>query len=72
MRVYIPYGTDWYGQLMRRLAKRPTNVAFFLRAVASRRPLHDVSTTSALGASRGRIDLTQDHPWTRSPFRRLR
>ncbi|GAA2372093.1 proline dehydrogenase family protein [Dactylosporangium salmoneum] len=34
IRVYIPYGTDWYGYFMRRLAERPANVAFFLRALA--------------------------------------
>jgi len=37
MRVYVPYGTQWYGYLMRRLAERPANVAFFARALASRR-----------------------------------
>ena len=37
MRVYVPYGNDWYGYLMRRLAERPANVMFFLRALASRR-----------------------------------
>ncbi|MFF4949046.1 proline dehydrogenase family protein [Streptomyces chattanoogensis] len=36
MRVYIPYGTDWYGYFMRRLAERPANLAFFLRALATR------------------------------------
>ena len=36
MRVYVPYGTQWYGYFMRRLAERPANVAFFLRALASR------------------------------------
>jgi len=36
MRVYVPYGTDWYGYFMRRLAERPANVAFFLRALGSR------------------------------------
>lgn len=33
MRVYIPYGDDWYGYFMRRLAERPANIAFFLRAL---------------------------------------
>lgn len=28
MRVYIPYGTQWYPYLMRRLAERPANIAF--------------------------------------------
>ena len=37
MRVYVPYGTQWYGYFMRRLAERPANVAFFLRALASRK-----------------------------------
>jgi proline dehydrogenase len=36
MRVYVPYGTEWYGYLMRRLAERPANVAFFARALRSR------------------------------------
>lgn len=37
MRVYVPYGSDWYAYLMRRLAERPRNLAFFLRSLASRR-----------------------------------
>jgi proline dehydrogenase len=37
MRVYVPYGSDWYGYLVRRLAERPANLAFFLRSLASRR-----------------------------------
>ncbi len=36
VRVYVPYGGEWFGYLMRRLAERPANVAFFLRALASR------------------------------------
>ncbi|HEX7302591.1 proline dehydrogenase family protein [Lentzea sp.] len=35
-RVYVPYGEQWYGYLMRRLAERPANVTFFLRSLASR------------------------------------
>jgi proline dehydrogenase len=30
VRVYIPYGTEWYPYLTRRLAERPANVWFFL------------------------------------------
>jgi proline dehydrogenase len=30
MRVYIPFGTQWYPYLMRRLAERPSNIAFLL------------------------------------------
>ncbi|HEY7324225.1 MAG TPA: proline dehydrogenase family protein [Streptosporangiaceae bacterium] len=37
VRVYVPYGGDWYGYLVRRLAERPANLAFFLRALSSRR-----------------------------------
>jgi proline dehydrogenase len=36
IRVYLPYGTEWYPYLTRRLAERPANLAFFLRAVATR------------------------------------
>lgn len=31
MRVYVPYGTEWYPYFMRRLAERPANVVFLLR-----------------------------------------
>jgi proline dehydrogenase len=34
LRVYVPFGTQWYGYFMRRLAERPANLAFFLRALA--------------------------------------
>jgi proline dehydrogenase len=37
VRVYVPYGTEWYGYLMRRLAERPANIAFFAKALTSRR-----------------------------------
>ncbi len=37
VRVYVPYGEQWYGYLMRRLAERPSNVAFFARALASKK-----------------------------------
>ncbi|OXM67428.1 MULTISPECIES: proline dehydrogenase family protein [Amycolatopsis] len=36
MRVYVPYGDEWYGYFMRRLAERPANLAFFLRALVTR------------------------------------
>ncbi len=36
MRVYVPYGTEWYGYLVRRMAERPSNLAFFLRSVATK------------------------------------
>jgi proline dehydrogenase len=37
VRVYVPFGTEWYGYLMRRLAERPANVTFFLRSLASKK-----------------------------------
>jgi proline dehydrogenase len=36
VRVYVPYGADWYGYFMRRLAERPANVGFFLRSLVTR------------------------------------
>lgn len=36
VRVYIPYGADWYGYLVRRLAERPANLRFFARSLMSR------------------------------------
>ena len=32
LRIYIPYGTDWFPYFMRRLAERPANLMFFLRS----------------------------------------
>jgi proline dehydrogenase len=37
VRVYVPYGEEWYGYLMRRLAERPSNLAFFLRSLVSQK-----------------------------------
>ena len=37
VRVYIPYGEEWYGYLMRRLAERPQNLTFFLRSLVSKK-----------------------------------
>ena len=36
VRVYVPYGAQWYGYLMRRLAERPANLAFFLRSLGTK------------------------------------
>lgn len=36
LRVYIPYGTDWFPYFMRRLAERPANLMFFLRSFVPR------------------------------------
>jgi len=37
VRVYVPYGEDWYGYFMRRLAERPANVGFFLRSLVTKK-----------------------------------
>ena len=37
VRVYVPYGSEWYGYLMRRLAERPANLTFFLRSLVSKK-----------------------------------
>ena len=34
VRVYVPFGRDWYSYLVRRLAERPGNLTFFLRSLA--------------------------------------
>ncbi len=36
VRVYVPFGVQWYGYLMRRMAERPANTALFLRSLVSR------------------------------------
>ena len=36
VRIYVPYGTEWYPYLMRRMAERPANLLFFLRSVIGR------------------------------------
>ena len=36
VRVYVPYGDEWYGYLMRRMAERPANLGFFLRGLATK------------------------------------
>jgi proline dehydrogenase len=37
VRVYLPYGSEWYGYLMRRLAERPANLSFFLKSLISKK-----------------------------------
>jgi proline dehydrogenase len=37
VRVYVPYGEQWYGYLMRRLAERPSNLSFFLHSLISKK-----------------------------------
>jgi len=37
LRIYIPYGTDWFPYFMRRLAERPANLMFFVRNLLPRK-----------------------------------
>jgi proline dehydrogenase len=37
VRVYIPYGQEWYGYLMRRLAERPSNLGLFVKSLVSQK-----------------------------------
>ena len=37
VRVYVPYGVEWYGYLMRRLAERPQNLSFFVKSLISKK-----------------------------------
>ncbi len=37
VRVYIPYGEDWYGYMVRRLAEKPANMSLFLKSVRSKK-----------------------------------
>lgn len=36
MRVYVPYGRDWYGYFMRRLAERPANISFAFKGLVKK------------------------------------
>ncbi|GGO90962.1 proline dehydrogenase [Nocardioides phosphati] len=37
VRVYLPYGQEWWGYLTRRLAERPANLSFFVRSLLSKK-----------------------------------
>ena len=36
LRVYVPFGDQWYGYFMRRLAERPANLVFFMRSLVTK------------------------------------
>jgi proline dehydrogenase len=36
MRVYLPYGDEWYGYMVRRMAEKPANLGLFLRSLTSK------------------------------------
>jgi proline dehydrogenase len=37
LRIYVPYGSEWYPYFMRRLAERPANVLFVARSIFGER-----------------------------------
>lgn len=37
MRVYVPYGQDWYGYMVRRMAEKPANMGLFLKSLSSKK-----------------------------------
>jgi proline dehydrogenase len=37
MRVYVPYGDDWYGYMMRRMAEKPANLMLFMKSMTSKK-----------------------------------
>ena len=37
VRIYIPYGRDWFPYFMRRLGERPANVGFVVRSLLAER-----------------------------------
>jgi proline dehydrogenase len=36
VRVYVPYGDQWWGYLVRRMAEKPSNLSLVLRALVSK------------------------------------
>ena len=47
VRAYVPYGSDWYGYLTRRLAEKPANLALLLRSMLPERPTPRTTTDDA-------------------------
>lgn len=47
--VYVPYGNDWFGYFMRRLAERPQNLALAYQEFVSTETLKKVGLTSVIG-----------------------
>jgi len=47
IRIYIPYGRDWFPYFMRRLAERPANLVFFLATSCGPRPPKNMPSFSS-------------------------
>ena len=52
VRVYVPYGDEWYGYLVRRLAERPANLRFFLARSRRRATMTMTACVAILGAGK--------------------
>lgn len=66
VRVYLPYGTDWYGYLTRRLAEKPANLMLFLRSLQPDLvPLR--STRRGVTDAHERTGHGRDHPSPDAP-----
>jgi proline dehydrogenase len=61
VRIYLPYGDEWYGYFMRRLAERPANVVFFLRSFTPRRPARSRPSRSRPTRSQPARSQPTDH-----------
>ena len=60
MRVYVPFGTQWYPYLMRRLAERPANVAFITGNVMQRDACAEALTVARMPAASSPRSLAGD------------
>jgi proline dehydrogenase len=38
VRIYVPFGREWYPYFMRRLGERPANIGFVIRAMMHEKP----------------------------------
>ena len=67
VRVYVPYGDQWYGYLMRRLAEKPSNLGV-LRAVAGDEGLSGRPLAGRVRVMSGRSAVVYDDGLTRYNF----
>jgi proline dehydrogenase len=49
MRVYVPFGKEWFPYFMRRLGERPANVGFVIRSLIAERSAYTCGSESAVG-----------------------
>ena len=63
VRVYVPFGTQWYGYFVRRLAERPANLTFFLQGVGRAAQAPPSSTTPHRQCPRQGTPSRQSSEW---------